>query len=69
MSAREARRAARREGRSDAPLIFGAILVIVGILAFAGQVFPAIDWDLIWPLLLVALGVALVIGATRRRPS
>ncbi len=69
MSAREARRAARREGRSDAPLIFGAILVIVGILAFAGQVFPAFDWDLIWPILLVILGVALVIGATRRRPS
>ena len=69
MSAREARRAARRERRNDAPLIFGAILVIVGILAFAGQVFPAFDWDLVWPILLVVLGIALVIGATRRRPS
>lgn len=68
LSAREARRAARRERRdnSSAPLIFGAVLVIVGGLAFAGQVFPQIDFDLIWPIGLIVLGVALVLGATRR---
>ena len=68
MSAREARRAARRERRdnSSAPLIFGAVLVIVGGLAFAGQVFPQLDFDLIWPIGLIVLGAALVLGATRR---
>jgi hypothetical protein len=70
MSARDARRAARRERRdNNGPLIFGGILVIVGILAFAGQVIPGLDWDLIWPIGLIVLGAALVIGATRRRPS
>ncbi len=68
LSAREARRAARRERRdtSGAPLIIGAVLVIVGGLAFAGQVFPQLDFDLIWPIGLIILGVALVVGATRR---
>ena len=68
MSAREARRAARRERRdnSSAPLIFGAVLVIIGGLAFAGQVFPQLDFDLIWPIGLIILGVALVVAATRR---
>ena len=68
MSAREARRAARRQRRdnSSAPLIFGAVLVIIGGLAFAGQVFPQLDFDLIWPIGLIILGVALVVAATRR---
>ena len=68
MSAREARRAARRERRdnSSAPFIFGAVLVIIGGLAFAGQVFPQLDFDLIWPIALIILGVALVVAATRR---
>jgi phage shock protein C len=70
MSARDARRAARRERRdSSAPLIFGAILVIVGILAFAGQVFPELDWDFLWPMVLVIIGGALIVAAMRRRPS
>ena len=44
MTARDARRAARRERRSNnGPMIFGAILVIVGVLAFGGQVFPDLD--------------------------
>ncbi|HVQ22654.1 MAG TPA: PspC domain-containing protein [Candidatus Saccharimonadia bacterium] len=68
MSSREARRAARRQRRdnSSAPLIVGAVLVIIGGLAFAGQVFPQLDFDLIWPIGLILLGVALVVGATRR---
>ena len=69
-SGREARRAARAARReTSAPLIFGAILVLIGALAFAGQVFPALDWDLLWPLVLIVIGVALVVAALRRRPS
>jgi hypothetical protein len=67
MSAREARRAARRERRdnSSAPLIFGVVLVIVGGVAFATQVFPQLDFDLIWPIGVIVLGVALLLGARR----
>ena len=70
MSPREARRAARGARRaSNAPMIFGAVLVIVGILALAGQVVPGLDFDLIWPIGLIVLGGALVFGATNRRSS
>lgn len=67
MSAREARRAARGGRRdSNAPMIFGAVLVIIGVLAFAGQVFPQLDFDLLWPIGLIVIGGALVYGAIRR---
>lgn len=48
-------------------LVVGMFLVIVGAVALANALVPGwmIGW-LTWPVLLVALGVALVVGALRR---
>lgn len=65
-AARAARRAARREHGSPVGLVFGAILIIVGIGFFLREWWPAFDFDFVWPLALVALGVVvLVVGLGR----
>ena len=65
-AARAARRAARREHGSPVGLVFGAILIIVGVGFFLREWWPAFDIDFVWPLALVALGVVvLVVGLGR----
>ncbi len=65
-AARAARRAARGERGSPVGLVFGAILIIVGVGFLLREWWPAFDFDLLWPLALVALGVIiLVIGLGR----
>lgn len=44
------------------PLIPGGVLLIIGLSSLAGSV-----GDYLWPGLLIAAGIALVIGANRRR--
>jgi phage shock protein C len=47
-------------------LIIGVLLVVFGTLALAGEILPGIAHAALGPAFLLALGVALVIGATRR---
>lgn len=63
---REARRAARRARGSGGAVVFGGILVVLGVLFLARQFLPELDFDLVWPIALILLGVALVIGSVRR---
>ncbi len=63
--ARDARRTARHRDGTGA-VIFGLLLVIVGSFFLARAYFPNLDADRIWPILLVAIGVLLVIGSIRR---
>ncbi len=63
---REARRAARRAGGGNGALILGGILVVVGALFLARQFLPELDIDLLWPIVLMVIGVALVLGSVRR---
>lgn len=49
----------------SAALVFGAILIIVGIGGFANE-WLRLDWDLAWPFMLIGLGITVVIVATRR---
>jgi uncharacterized membrane protein len=73
MTARDARRAARatrRANRTDggrsAGLIVGGLLVLIGAAFLVREWLPAIDFDVFWPLALVALGiVVLVVGFSR----
>jgi phage shock protein C len=50
----------------SAALVFGAILILVGIAGFANE-WLRVDWDRTWPFVLIALGVTVVVLATRRR--
>lgn len=59
-------RAAVRPG--SAGLIFGSILVLLGIAGVANE-WLRVDWDLMWPIVLIGLGGVVVILATRRTPG
>ena len=50
------------------PLIPGAILVAVGIVVLAGSE-AAKTFELLWPLLLIGLGVVVIVAALRGRGS
>jgi phage shock protein PspC (stress-responsive transcriptional regulator) len=64
---RAARRAARGQRRTDplVPALVGVGLVAIGGFLLLREWFP-IDWDMVWPLGLVAIGVVLLIAAIRR---
>jgi hypothetical protein len=51
-------------------LLFGVIVLLVGGFYFLrntlGFQLGEIDWDLIWPIFVLALGVAILAGAFRR---
>lgn len=52
------------QGRTQ--LLLGAALVLVGLWFLVREYLPEIDWSLVWPLALVAAGIAILVGATRR---
>jgi uncharacterized integral membrane protein len=52
-------------------IVFGAILLLVGGYFLLRNTFgfeiPDLDWDMIWPLLIIALGIGVLVGALRVR--
>jgi phage shock protein C len=70
---RAQRRAARRAapGPSSGGIVFGVILILVGGWFLLRQFVPWFDFDLLWPLILVGVGVILVVAAVSRpaRPA
>ena len=48
-----------------AGLVFGVFLVAIGVLALANELL-LVDWDVLWPFALVALGGGLIVVAYRR---
>ena len=48
-----------RLGASNAPLIIGVVLILGGAAALANQVLQ-VDWDVIWPMMLIGLGGLMV---------
>ena len=53
-----------------ASLVFGLIILLVGLWFFGGRTLgldmPDIEWGQLWPLLLIGLGGWIVYGAMRR---
>lgn len=48
-----------------AALVFGAMLILIGIATLANQWFR-IDWNQIWPVVLIGLGAAILAVGWRR---
>ena len=62
--------AARPEDTVDpgrTAMLVGGGLVLIGLWFLVREYLPDINWGLIWPLLLVAAGVVILVGASRRR--
>lgn len=57
---------ARRNG-TDAGLIVGAGLVLVGLWFLLREYLPDVDWGFVWPLAVVAIGALIVASSMRRR--
>ena len=55
----------------NASLIFGAIILVIGLWFFATQTLgldlPDFDWGTFWPVILIAVGAWIVWGAFRQR--
>ncbi len=50
-------------------LIVGLLLVGAGIWFLVREYVPAIDWTLIWPVILIAVGGLILVTSSRRRPG
>ncbi len=54
-------------------LIFGAILLVVGAYYLLENTFgiamPEINWDQVWPIIVIVLGASVVIRAVVSRPG
>jgi phage shock protein C len=55
-----------RRGGSGGAVVFGLILIGAGIWFLIDRYVPAFDRDLVWPIALVVLGVALLVVSLRR---
>jgi phage shock protein C len=56
-----------RRGETNGPLILGIVLVVAGLFFLLREYVPTIDWDRLWPIAVIALGVLLLVGSMRRR--
>lgn len=54
-----------RHHRRSGGLVGGVVLIVIGALLLANQVL-GIDIDRLWPLVLIAIGLAIVFGRSRR---
>src|SRR5215203_2681217 len=52
----------------NAGLVLGGVLVLLGAWFLIDE-YIDIDWSLLWPVVVIVLGVALIAGATRRGRS
>ncbi len=72
-SASEGEPVAAPESRSEStddnrtPLLFGLGLIALGAWFLVRAYLPSIDWSLIWPVVLVGVGIVILVGAMRRR--
>jgi phage shock protein C len=58
--------ASRARSRTTAITITGATLVVAGALMLVNRLVPWLDADLVWPIVVVAAGVAILTSGRRR---
>jgi len=58
-----------RSGGADgrAGIVVGVGLVVLGAWFLAREYLPAFNWGLVWPMLLVGIGVLILVTSARRR--
>jgi phage shock protein C len=61
--------AAGAGSRPDGRLVLGAILILIGVWFLADRFLPWLDWDLVWPVGLVVIGILILATALRRSSS
>lgn len=68
--ARPGRPAEERRSVADGRVgvFVGVGLVLLGIWFLGREYLPAINWGLIWPLILVVIGGLILVTSSRRRP-
>ena len=54
------------EARSNKKVFGGTILILLGILFLLDNLFPRFDFGDYWPIILIALGVGIIIKASRK---
>ena len=60
--------AARTEPDSSrAGLVVGIGLVVIGVWFLLREYLPDIDWSLLWPAILIGIGVLVLVSSARRR--
>ena len=62
---------AKRRKEKRPPIVSGVIWLGVGLFMLAGQqnLIGDIEIDQLWPLLIILVGVAVIVGAMRRNRS
>jgi phage shock protein C len=58
---------ASRASDGRAGVIVGIGLVLIGVWFLLREYLPEIDWSLIWPLVIVGIGAAILVTSMRRR--
>jgi phage shock protein C len=58
-----------RHHDGNGALVIGLILIVAGAFFLARQFIPALNWSLVWPLIAIAGGLALVLLALSRGRS
>jgi len=57
---------ARPVGRGGTTIVFGLILVLVGSALLLDRLVPSIDMGDVWPIVIIVLGAAILVGSVRR---
>ncbi len=57
---------AHAAGGPGGRVILGAILIVIGVWFLAAEFLPWLNWDLVWPIGLVVIGVLVLATALRR---
>jgi uncharacterized membrane protein YvbJ len=53
-------------GRTMGPIIFGAIMILVGLSFLLERTFAWIRFDNLWPLIIIGIGLLIVFNATQK---
>ena len=54
---------------SRGSLFGGIILITLGILFLADKLIPQINFDELWPIILIVIGILILAGSVRKRPN